>query len=157
MIAVLFISLAQHLPAAPFWGGQHAYETILGFSPILLTASFCAYLIGEFLNSFVLAKMKIATRGRWLWTRTIGSTFVGEGADTLVFITLAFGVTGIFSSSQLLTAILVQWAFKVLYEVAATPFTYLAVGYLKRKESLDTYDRDTNFSPVIFGTVAARS
>ena len=85
------------------------------------------------------------------------TSFVGEGADTLVFITLAFGVTGIFSSSQLLTAILVQWAFKVLYEVAATPFTYLAVGYLKRKESLDTYDRDTNFSPVIFGTVAARS
>lgn len=149
LIAVAAFLLAGALPAAPFWQDQAAYNTILGFTPTLLLASFCAYLVGEFLNSFILAKMKIATRGRWLWTRTIGSTFVGEGADTLVFVTLAFGVTGIFRPDQLLTAILVQWAFKVLYEVVATPLTYVVVNFLKRREGIDTFDTATNFSPIV--------
>ncbi|HEU5438257.1 MAG TPA: queuosine precursor transporter [Ktedonobacterales bacterium] len=151
LVAVAAIALAGALPAAPFWPQQAAYSTILGFTPVLLIASFCAYVIGEFLNSFVLAKLKIATNGRWLWTRTIGSTLVGEGADTLVFITIAFGLTGVFTGGELLTAILVQWAFKVLYEVVATPLTYAVVGYLKRAEGLDVYDVGTNFSPIVLG------
>jgi uncharacterized integral membrane protein (TIGR00697 family) len=147
LVAVLAIAIAGAIPAAPFWHGQNAYQSILGFTPILLIASFCAYLVGEFLNAFVLARLKIATRGRWLWTRTIGSTFIGEGADTIVFILLAFGITGIFRADQLVTAILVQWGFKVLYEVAATPLTYTIVGYLKRREQVDHYDYRTNFNP----------
>ncbi len=153
-VAVATIYIAGMLPAAPFWGHQQAYDTILGFTPILLAASFCAYLVGEFLNSFVLAKMKVATRGRWLWTRTIGSTVIGEGADTLVFISLAFGVTRIFTPAQWGTAILVQWGLKVLYEVIATPLTYAVVGYLKRSEGLDAFDAQTNFSPIVFGRSA---
>jgi queuosine precursor transporter len=150
LVAVMAFLLAGALPAAPFYTGQQSYNAILGFTPQLLIASFCAYLLGEFLNSFVLAKLKIATGGRWLWTRTIGSTLVGEGVDTVVFITLAFGVTGIFNSSQLVTAMLTQWGFKVLYEVVATPFTYLIVNRLKRAEGLDHFDRNTNFSPIVF-------
>jgi len=149
LVAVAAIALTIALPAPSFWPHQGAYSTILGFTPVLLVASFCAYVIGEFLNSFVLAKLKIATHGRWLWTRTIGSTLVGEGADTIVFITIAFGLTGILSGGALLTAIGVQWAFKVLYEVLATPLTYAVVGYLKRAEALDVYDVGTNFSPIV--------
>jgi queuosine precursor transporter len=145
LVAVIAIAIAGALPAAPFFKDQGAYQTILGFTPTLLLASFCAFLVGEFLNSFVLAKLKIATKGRWLWTRTIGSTFIGEGADTVVFILIAF--SRIFTSSQLLTAILVQWGFKVVYEIVATPVTYTIVAYLKRHEGLDTYDYQTNFNP----------
>src|SRR5438270_7887690 len=119
--------------AATFWHNRGAYDTILDFTPRLLLASFSAYLIGEFTNSFILAKLKIATKGRWLWTRTIGSTLIGEGFDTVIFITIAFW--GIIPSSMLLTSILTQWIFKVTYEVLATPFTYLIVGFLKRKEA----------------------
>jgi queuosine precursor transporter len=151
LVAVAAFLLAGALPGEPFGASQQSYNAILGFTPQLLIASFCAYLLGEFLNSFVLAKMKLATRGRWLWTRTIGSTLVGEGVDTVVFITLAFGITGIFKPSQMVTAILTQWAFKVLYEVVATPFTYLIVNWLKRAEGIDTFDNTTNFSPIVFG------
>ena len=153
LIAVVAFLLAGALPAAPFWPGQASYNAILDFTPQLLIASFCAYLLGEFLNSFVLAKMKIATSGRWLWTRTIGSTLVGEGADTIVFIGLAFGLFGIagtFTFGELVTAILTQWAFKVLYEVVATPLTYLIVNRLKRAEGRDPFDTNTNFSPIVF-------
>ncbi|HEU5348185.1 MAG TPA: queuosine precursor transporter [Ktedonobacterales bacterium] len=157
LLAVAAFLLAGALPAAPFWPGQQSYDTILGFTPQLLIASFCAYLLGEFLNSFVLAKMKVATGGRWLWTRTIGSTLVGEGADTLVFITLAFGVTGIFKPSQIVTAILTQWGFKVLYEIIATPLTYLIVNRLKRAEGYDPFDTNTNFSPIVFARQGAQA
>jgi queuosine precursor transporter len=150
LLAVAAFMLAGALPAAIFWPGQQSYNAILGFTPELLIASFCAYLLGEFLNSFVLAKMKIATGGRWLWTRTIGSTLVGEGADTIIFITLAFGVTSVFKPSQIVTAILTQWGFKVLYEVVATPLTYLIVNRLKRAEGFDHFDTNTNFSPIVF-------
>ncbi|MBF6592236.1 MAG: queuosine precursor transporter, partial [Ktedonobacterales bacterium] len=111
-------------------GQQRAYEGILGFTPVLLLASFCAYLAGEFLNSFVLARMKIATGGRWLWSRTIGSTFVGEGVDSIIFITIVFGVALGAPLPVLVTLILTQWGFKVLYEIAATPVTYAIVSYL---------------------------
>jgi len=153
LLAVIAFYLGGLAPAAPFWHDQVAYETILGFTPRLLLASFTAYLVGEFANSFVLAKLKIATKGRWLWTRTIGSTLIGEGLDTVIFISIAFW--GIIPSQLMLTAILTQWIFKVLYEVIATPFTYLVVGFLKRREKLDMYDYQTNFSPIRFRQVVA--
>ncbi|MFC1873668.1 queuosine precursor transporter, partial [Chloroflexota bacterium] len=96
LIFVFFVWVGQVLPPASFWDKQPAYESILGYAPRLLTASFCGYLVGEFVNSFVLAKMKVLTRGRWLWSRTIGSTIVGEGLDSAVFITLAFAGTASF-------------------------------------------------------------
>ena len=144
-ITVLAIWMGQLLPATSFWDGQEAYQRILGYTPRLLLASFLAYLAGEFVNSFVLAKMKIATRGRWLWMRTIGSTLVGQGLDSLVFITLAF--VGTIPVTELFRTILTQWLAKCLYEAAVTPLTYVVVKYLKRKEGLDVYDRDTRFSP----------
>jgi uncharacterized integral membrane protein (TIGR00697 family) len=152
LVAVVAFTIGGWLPAPAFWGGQGAYNTVLGQTPAILTASFCAYLVGEFLNAFVLAKLKIRTKGRWLWTRTIGSTFIGEGADSLVFILLAFAlfhVDGVLTARAIITAILAQWSIKVAYEVVATPFTYWVVGYLKRREGVDHYDVGTNFSPVV--------
>jgi uncharacterized integral membrane protein (TIGR00697 family) len=143
LIFVIFAWIGQILPGASSWELQGAYESILGYTPRLLVASFCGYLVGEFANSFVLAKMKLFTRGRWLWSRTIGSTIVGEGLDTAVFATLATVGTPFFIPRVLLS----QWLVKVLVEVAATPATYVVVGYLKRKEGIDSYDRQTNFNP----------
>lgn len=147
LIAVIAIWLAQVLPPAAFWDGQQSYERILGYTPRLLVASFLAYLVGEFANSFVLARMKVLTQGRWLWSRTIGSTLVGEGLDSLVFVSLAFA--GVIPGAILLTMIATQWILKTAYEVAATPLTYAVVNFLKRKEGLDVYDYDTNFSPFL--------
>jgi len=148
LLAVIAITLGGALPAAAFWQNQAAYDAILGYTPRLLAASFIAYLIGEFANSFVLAKMKVATRGRWLWTRTIGSTLIGEGLDSLVFMTVAF--VGVIPFEGLANAVVTQWLFKVAYEVLATPLTYAAVTWLKRKEGVDVYDERTNFSPLAF-------
>jgi queuosine precursor transporter len=145
LVVVAAIWVAGAWPAAPFWQSQPAWDAILGFTPRLLLASFVAYLVGEFANSFVLARMKVATGGRWLWSRTIGSTIVGEGLDSLVFITLAFWGLPNF---DLPTAILTQWTIKVAYEILATPLTYLVVSYLKRVEGLDAYDRNTKFNPL---------
>jgi uncharacterized integral membrane protein (TIGR00697 family) len=145
LVAVLAFMIAGVLPAAPYWHDQSAYTAILGFTPHLLLASFISFLCGEFMNSFVLAKLKIATKGRYLWLRTIGSTIVGEGIDTVIFVSIAF--IGSLPASAILTLILAQWVFKVLYEVVATPLTYFIVGFLKRKEQLDTYDYHTNFNP----------
>lgn len=147
LIAVVAIWVGQVLPAAPFWDGQAAYERILGYTPRLLIASFLAYLVGEFANSFVLAKMKIATNGRWLWTRTIGSTLVGQGLDSLVFITLAF--VGTIPLAGLASAIVTQWLAKSVYEAVVTPLTYGVVNFLKRQEGLDVYDYDTRFNPLL--------
>ncbi len=147
LLAVIAIWLGQILPAASFWEGQAAYERILGYAPRLLAASFLAYLAGEFANAYVLAKMKIATRGRWLWTRTIGSTVVGQGLDSLIFITLAF--VGTIPARDLLTAILTQWLAKSIYEAAVTPLTYKLVGFLKRREALDVFDYETDFNPLV--------
>jgi queuosine precursor transporter len=154
LLAVIAIFIGGWLPAAPFWTAgvynspaeaSQAYQAILGFTPRLLLASFIAYLVGEFLNSFVLAKLKVRTGGRYLWVRTIASTIVGEGADSLVFISIAF--LGILPTSALGLTILSQWLFKVAYEILATPLTYLVVNALKRVEGVDYYDHDTNFSP----------
>ncbi len=146
LLAVIAIQIGQILPPAGFWPGQAAYQQILGYSPRLLGASFIAYLAGEFANSIVLAKMKIATKGRWLWTRTIGSTLVGEGLDSLVFISLAF--YGTIPTSGLAAAILTQWLMKSAYEALVTPLTYLVVAFLKRKEGIDYFDYDTRFNPL---------
>jgi uncharacterized integral membrane protein (TIGR00697 family) len=145
LIFVIFASIGQVLPPAPLWEGQAAYEGILGYTPRLLAASFCGYLAGEFGNSFVLAKMKILTRGRWLWSRTIGSTIVGEGLDTVIFIIGAYFGAPFFVPIM----ILYHWLAKVVIEAVATPFTYAAVNYLKRKEAVDTYDYETNFNPFL--------
>ncbi len=155
LLAVIAIWIGGRLSAASFWSAgvfkdpisaEQAYEAILGFAPRLLMASFIAYLIGEFLNSYVLAKLKVKTGGRYLWVRTIGSTIFGEGADSAVFITTAF--LGILPVTALGQAILSQWLFKVAYEILATPLTYLVVTALKRAEREDYYDRDTDFNPV---------
>jgi uncharacterized integral membrane protein (TIGR00697 family) len=146
LLAVLAIWLGGVMPAAPFWDGQEAYQRILGYTPRLLVASFLAYLIGEFANSIVLAKMKIATNGRWLWSRTIGSTLVGQGLDSLVFVVVAF--VGTIPLAGLVAAILAQWLVKSVYEAAATPATYLVVNSLKRREGIDVYDYETNLSPL---------
>jgi uncharacterized integral membrane protein (TIGR00697 family) len=149
LLAVIAIQLGQILPSASFWQGQSAYEQILGYTPRLLAASFIAYLIGEFANSIVLAKMKVATQGRWLWTRTIGSTLVGEGLDSLVFISVAFW--GTIPSSALLSTVITQWLMKSVYEALVTPLTYLVVNFLKRKEGIDVFDYNTQFNPLRIG------
>lgn len=149
-LAVIAIWVAQQIPPASFWGGQDAFVQILGYTPRLLAASFVAYLIGEFANSFVLAKMKIATKGRWLWMRTIGSTLVGEGLDSLVFITIAF--IGTIPGAGILSAVLTQWIMKTVYETIITPVTYLVVNFLKKVEKVEVYDHDTNFNPVKLGS-----
>jgi uncharacterized integral membrane protein (TIGR00697 family) len=145
LIFVFFVWLGQVLPAAPFWEGQEAYQRILGYTPRLLAASFLGYLVGEFVNSFILARMKIMTRGRWLWSRTIGSTIVGQGLDTSIFITVAF----IGTPSFVPVMILYHWLAKTLIEALATPLTYVIVNSLKKRESIDTYDHDTRFNPFL--------
>ncbi|MSR09290.1 MAG: VUT family protein [Gammaproteobacteria bacterium] len=145
LLVVTAIWVAGQLPPAQFWQeNQSAYETILGYTPRILVASFAAYLVGEFANSAVLSRMKVATRGRWLWSRTIGSTVVGQGLDSIVFITIAFAgqVPGLWH------LVWVQWLAKVLYEVAATPVTYAVVGWLKRKDRIDTFDYDVSLNPI---------
>jgi uncharacterized integral membrane protein (TIGR00697 family) len=145
LIFVIFAWVGQVLPSPVAWELQEAYESILGYAPRLLVASFCGYLVGEFANSFILARMKIFTKGRWLWSRTIGSTIVGEGLDTVVFTVLALIGTPFFMPTVMLS----QWLVKVIVETVATPATYAAVGYLKRKEGIDTYDRKTRFNPFL--------
>ncbi|MGH7314023.1 MAG: queuosine precursor transporter [Candidatus Rokuibacteriota bacterium] len=144
MVAAIWIG--GEIPPAPFWRGQPAYQEILGQSPRILAASFAAYLIGEFANAFVLAKLKVATGGRWLWLRTIGSTVVGQALDSAVFITLAFA--GTVPAGMLPVIVGGQWGVKVLYEAAATPLTYAVVGWLKSREGVDTFDYRTDFNPI---------
>jgi len=143
LVFVFFAWVGQVLPPAPFWEGQEAYQGILGFAPRLLAASFCGYLAGEFVNSFILAKMKILTKGRWLWSRTIGSTVVGQGLDTSIFITLAF----IGTPSFVPVMILYHWLAKTVIEAVLTPATYAVVNWLKRREGIDTYDYETGYNP----------
>jgi len=155
LLAVLAIWIGGLLPAAPFWNAnvydapaaaQQAYDAILGFTPRLLVASFVAYLVGEFLNSFVIAKLKIATNGRQLWLRTITSTLVGQLADSGIFIVVAFA--GVIPGAALGQLVVTQWLFKSAYEALATPLTYVVVNFLKRAENEDYYDRETNFNPM---------
>ena len=133
------------LPAAKGWNDQPAYEAVFGATPRIVFASLTAFFIGEFANSFVLAKLKIKTKGRYLWTRTIGSTMVGEGIDSLVFYPVAFW--GIWEPNLVLQVMLGNYTIKVVWEVLATPLTYKIVNFLKRAEHEDYYDYDTNFTP----------
>ena len=143
MAAVFTVTIA--LPHPTFWTEQGAFRTVLGFTPRLVAASLVAYWAGEFSNSIVLSKVKILTRGRWLWFGTIGSTLVGEGLDTLLFITIAFA--GMLPAVVLFEMMLAQYVWKVSYEIAVTPLTYLLVGWLKKREDLDTYDRGIDYNP----------
>lgn len=144
LMSVVFIIVGK-LPAATDWGNQAAYDAILGLTPRLVVASLIAYTAGEFSNSFILAKMKIWTKGKMLWTRTIGSTVVGELIDSSLFILIAFA--GVLPGSLLLTLIVSNYIFKTAVEVLFTPITYKVVAFLKKKETEDYYDTDTNFSP----------
>jgi uncharacterized integral membrane protein (TIGR00697 family) len=147
MVAAIWLGGA--LPPAGFWDAQAAYERILGFTPRLLAASFVAYLVGEFANSIILARLKVATAGRHLWLRTISSTVVGEGLDSAIFITAAFA--GVLADGELLSTILTQWTLKVAYEALGTPLTYIVVNALKRAEGLDPFDRETALNPFLVG------
>ena len=135
------------LPPAPFWEHQKAYEVAFGQTPRIAAASMVGYFCGEFVNSYVLAKMKILTAGRWLWTRTIGSTIFGEAVDSALFYPLAFYGSGIIPNDRLPAIMLAQFVLKVAVEVLFTPLTYQVVGALKRAENEDYYDRGTNFTP----------
>ncbi len=148
LILVAAVWVGKVLPPAAFWDGQEAYERILGYTPRLLAASFAAYLLGEFANSAVLARLKVVTRSRWLWTRTTGSTLVGQGLDSLVFICAAFG--GTVPVGIVMAAVLTQWIVKSAYEALATPLTYQVVKHLKQKEGVDVYDYDMRFNPFSF-------
>ena len=145
--ASIMASVVVALPPAPFWNNQAAYEVAFGGTWRIALASMIAYFCGEFVNSFVLAKMKILTSGRWLWTRIIGSTIFGEGVDSILFYPLAFYGSGIIPDDKLPVVMLAQFVGKVGVEVVFTPVTYWIVGTLKRAEQEDYYDRDTKFTP----------
>ena len=143
MAFMAFVVVA--LPPAETWHGQDAYDQVFGQVPRIVLASILAFWAGEFVNSYVLARMKILTRGRHLWTRTIGSTLVGQGVDSLIFYPLAF--YGVWDNETLLKVLLTQWALKVGWEALLTPATYAVVGFLKRREGVDVYDEGTDFTP----------
>jgi hypothetical protein len=143
--AALIFVIVGKLPPAQGWENQGAYEAILGWVPRIVSASLVAYWCGEFMNSFLMAKLKITTKGRWLFSRTISSTIVAEGVDTAIFCTLAFA--GRIPSSLLLAVVTSNYLFKTGFEVVFTPFTYIIVAFLKRKEGVDVFDHYTNFNP----------
>ncbi len=148
LLVVIALWLTGIIPAAGFWENQAAYDMVLGQIPWILLASFVAYLVGEFSNSTVLGLLKYKMEGRMLWVRTIGSTVVGQGLDSFIFIYIAFGLGGDWSAASVVSAAIFQWITKILYEAAATPLTYLVVGYLKRKEDMDVTDVPRSFNPL---------
>ena len=148
LVFMAFMSWAVvAMPPAADWGNQDAYVRVFGQVPRIVAASIVAFWAGEFVNAYVLAKMKIWTGGRYLWTRTIGSTVVGQGVDSALFYPIAFlGVEG-WTTELVVTVALTQWALKTAWEALLTPATYAAVGWLKRREGVDVFDTDTDFSP----------
>lgn len=145
LLATLVFAFVAALPTDPSSPTRGAFETVLGFVPRIVLASTIAFFVGEFLNSFVLARLKVLTQGRWLWTRTIGSTLVGQGADTLTFSLIAF--LGVLPNDVLWGLILFNYVYKVGIEVVLTPATYAVVRFLKRAEGVDHYDLHTDFNP----------
>jgi queuosine precursor transporter len=143
------------LPSDPEFHNQQAFVTVFGILPRILVASLIAFWAGEFANSYTMAKLKLLTRGRWLWTRTVGSTVVGQAVDTTLVIVITFA--GTFSAHKLVEIILTGYVLKVVYEVAATPVTYLVVNWLKRAEGVDTFDAGTDFNPFKFSDTRGRS
>lgn len=146
-IAALVFTVIDKMQPAPGWELQDAFSAILGQTPRIVLGSMLAFWAGEFVNSYVLAKMKVATKGRWLWTRTIASTLFGEGVDTVVFLLVAFW--GVLPIELLISIAISNYIFKVGIEVLFTPATYSIVGFLKRKENEDYYDVDTDFNPFV--------
>ena len=147
VLMALIFAVVGWLPPASGWENQDAYTRILGMTPRIVAGSLIAYFAGEFSNSYILAKMKILTHGRWLFSRTIGSTIVGEGIDTVIFIMVAFA--GIYSWDIIWLLIVSNYIFKVGFEVVLTPVTYKVVAFLKRHDSVDVYDYKTNFNPFV--------
>lgn len=145
LLAVTAFTIVRFLPGAPDWHDQAAYVSILGFFPRIVLASLVAYLVGEFMNSIVLAKLKVRTAGRYMGLRFIGSTVVGEFFDTLIFGLIAFG--GILGAKDMVIYLLIGWGFKAGIEVIMLPVTYRVVAFLKKREHRDYYDKDTNFTP----------
>ncbi len=147
--ALLFMAFMSwvvvSLPPAPGWDGQAAYESVFGQVPQIVFASIVAFWAGEFVNSYVLARMKVWTQGKHLWSRTIGSTVFGQGVDSLIFYPLAFW--NVWTTDQIMTVMVTNWALKVLWEVVLTPVTYLVVNKLKRHEGVDLFDEGTDFTP----------
>jgi len=147
--AIIFMAfcywLVKILPPAPFWNNQEAYDLILGGVPRIVVASITAYFLGEFSNSFVLSKMKVIMEGRHLWMRTIGSTIIGEGVDSVIFATIAFA--GLIPTPALISVILSGYIVKVAIEVLVTPLTYLVVNKLKKAEGIDIYDKGISYNP----------
>ena len=146
VVPVLIYFITIKLPHPGYWENQDAYATVMGTTPRVAVASFCGYLFGEFSNSMVLSKLKVATKGKNLWLRTIFSTVIGEGFDSVIFITISF--LGTMETSVVLKMILFQYLFKVCYEILFTPITYLVVNYIKKKEGIDTYDYDVKYNPI---------
>ena len=147
--ALLFMAFMSwvvvKLPPAAGWDGQAAYDSVFGNTWRIVAASVLAFWAGEFVNSFVLAKMKLVTGGKHLWSRTIGSTVFGQAVDSLIFYPVAF--LGTWSNAQVLTVMVTNWALKVLWEALLTPVTYAVVGWLKRREGVEVFDTGTDFSP----------
>ena len=146
ILAVVCFTIVRYLPGAAEYTAQSAYEAVLGFFPRIVLASLAAYLVGSFLNSYVLAKLKIRTQGKKLWLRLVGSTAVGELFDTVVFALIAFG--GILGFGDMMVFILVGWLFKTGVEIVLLPLTYRVIAYFKKVENVDTYDAKTDFSPL---------
>lgn len=148
-VALIFMAVMSWvvvaMPPAAGWEGQEAYESVFGQVWRIVFASITAFWAGEFVNSYVMARMKIWTKGKALWSRTIGSTFVGQGVDSLIFYPLAFW--GVWSNEQVVTVMLTNWGLKVGWEVVLTPVTYAVVGWLKRREGVDIFDEGTDFNP----------
>lgn len=144
-LMALVLTVVSRLPAAEGWTHQASYDAILGQTPRIVAGSLVAYWAGEFSNSWIISRMKVWTEGRFLFLRTIGSTLVGEGVDTLLFVLIAFA--GVLPPSLLVTIVVSNYIFKVLFEVAATPFTYLLVNGLKRREGIDHFDRGVSYNP----------
>lgn len=147
--ALLFMAFMSwvvvSLPPAKGWDGQAAYESVFGQVPRIVLASIVAFWAGEFVNSYVMARMKVWTEGRALWSRTIGSTVVGQGVDSLIFYPLAF--YGAWATDQVITVMITNWLLKVSWEVVLTPVTYAVVGWLKRREGVEVFDTATDFTP----------
>lgn len=136
--------IAIWLPPAPEWNNQAAFETVFGVVPRIVAGSLLAFWFGEFANSYTMAKLKLITKGRYLWTRTVSSTVVGQGIDTIIVVSFIFYDKPM---ATILNLMVSGYLFKVVYEIVATPLTYLVVNFLKRQEGIDTFDRATDFSP----------
>jgi queuosine precursor transporter len=150
-VALIFMAFMSwvvvSLPPAAGWTNQPAYDAVFGQVPRIVFASIVAFWAGEFVNSIVLAKLKVITKGKYLWTRTISSTFFGQGVDSLLFYPLAFWGASGWTNEAVLTVMVTNWGLKVLWEVVLTPVTYAVVGYLKAREGVDVYDDKTDFTP----------